>query len=221
MPLFIVATPIGNLQDITYRAVQVLRDADAVACEDTRRTGMLLEKFGIKAKLISYYEQNERMRVGALVARLEQGQRLALVTNAGTPVLSDPGYILVREAIRRGLEVHAVPGPSAITAALAVCGLPVNRFVFEGFLSKKPGARRRALEQLRSEPRTAVFFESPQRLERLLADILEVIGDRRVAVCRELTKFHEEVARGRVSEVLKKLRSRKGEFTIVMEGSDE
>lgn len=221
MPLFIVATPIGNLQDITYRAVQVLHEADAVACEDTRRTGMLLEKFGIKAKLISYYEQNERMRVGALVARLEQGQRLALVTNAGTPVLSDPGYILIREAISRGIEVHAVPGPSAITAALAVCGLPVNRFVFEGFLSKKPGARRRTLEQLRSEPRTAVFFESPQRLERLLADILEVIGDRRVAVCRELTKFHEEIARGRVSEVLKKLRSRKGEFTIVMEGSDE
>lgn len=221
MPLFIVATPIGNMLDITYRAVQTLQEADAVACEDTRRTGLLLKRFGIRAKLISYYEQNERMRVGPLMALLEQGKRLALVTNAGTPVLSDPGYLLIREAVNRGIEVHAVPGPSAITAALAVSGLPAHRFVFEGFLSKKPGPRRRVLEGLRSETGATVFFESPQRLDRLLADILEVIGDRRVAVCRELTKFHEEIARGRVSDVLKKLRSRKGEFTIVMEGSDD
>ncbi|MBE0432677.1 16S rRNA (cytidine(1402)-2'-O)-methyltransferase [candidate division WOR-3 bacterium] len=221
MPLFIISTPIGNMQDITHRAIETLREADAVACEDTRRAGILLRKFGIKTRLISYYEQNERMRVGQLVALLKQGKRLALITNAGTPVLSDPGYILIREAIRQGVEVHAVPGPSAITAALAVSGLPASRFVFEGFLSKKQGQRLRVLEQLRSEKRTVVLFESPQRLERLLKDILEVIGNRRVAICRELTKFHEETARGRISDVLEKLRSRKGEFTIVLEGSDD
>lgn len=221
MPLFIISTPIGNMGDMTQRAIETLREADAVACEDTRRAGLLLKRFGIRSRLISCYEQNERMRVGPLMALLKQGKRLALITNAGTPVLSDPGYILIREAISRGIEIHAVPGPSAITAALAVSGLPAGRFVFEGFLSKKPGQRLRVLEQLRSERRTIVFFESPRRLERLFRDIFEVVGDRRVAVCRELTKFHEEIARGHISDVLEKLRSRKGEFTIVMEGSDE
>jgi 16S rRNA (cytidine1402-2'-O)-methyltransferase len=221
MPLFIVTTPIGNIRDITYRAVEVLKDVDIVACEDTRRTGLLLKRYNIKKKLISYYEQNERRRVPQLISLLKQDKSVALITSAGTPLLSDPGYILVRECLRQGITVQAVPGPSAITAALTLSGLPSHRFVFEGFLPRKKGARTRTLEKLKTDKRTVVFFESPKRVVRLLQEILESIGDRQVALCREMTKYHEEIIRGRVSEVLRNMKSGKGEFTIILEGCND
>ena len=218
--LWLVATPIGNLGDLSTRAREVLGQVDLVACEDTRRTGRLLAGLKIKVPLVSYFEGNERERVEELLVRLSNGDDVALVSDGGTPAVSDPGYRLVRACIDEGIEVQVVPGPSAPIAALVVSGLPTDRFVFEGFLPRKPGERVRRLESLRHEPRTIVVFESPVRVQTLLRDVLVAIGDREVAVVRELTKLHEEVVRGRVSQVLSRLGAKelKGEVVVVIGG---
>jgi 16S rRNA (cytidine1402-2'-O)-methyltransferase len=218
--LFLVGTPIGNLGDMTERAKETLAGVDVVAAEDTRRTGRLLSRFGIKRPLVSLFEGNEARRTAELVTSLRGGKDVALVTDAGMPLISDPGHRLVRACVDEGIDVRVVPGPSAITAALAVSGLPSDRFVFEGFLPRKAGDRRERLRSIADEPRTIVLFESPVRLEILLRDVLEEVGDRRVAVARELTKLHEEVLRGRVSGVLARIAGAepKGEVVVVVEG---
>ena len=218
--LWLVATPIGNLGDLSTRAREVLGQVDLVACEDTRRTGRMLAGLRIKVPLVSYFEGNERERVDELLGRLSDGDDVALVSDGGTPLVSDPGYRLVHACIGAGVEVQVVPGPSAAIAALVVSGLPTDRFVFEGFLPRKPGERMRRLEALRHEPRTLVLFESPLRVQTLLRDVLVEIGDREVAVVRELTKLHEQVVRGRVSQVLSRLGETelRGEVVVVLGG---
>ena len=219
--LYLVGTPIGNLEDITERAISTLRSVDLVAAEDTRRTGRLLAHFGIKKKLRSLFEGNERERTQELLGELREGAQIALVSDAGMPGVSDPGYRLVNACAEEGIDVRVVPGPSAVTAALVVSGLPFERFVFEAFLPRKAGERRARLRALANDPRTVVLFESPLRLATLLRDVLVELGDRRIAVCRELTKLHEEVVRGRVAEVLAVLADSeaRGEVVIVMEGA--
>jgi 16S rRNA (cytidine1402-2'-O)-methyltransferase len=218
--LFLVGTPIGNLGDMTERAKETLAGVDVVAAEDTRRTGRLLARFGIKRPLVSLFEGNEARRTAELLTGLREGKDVALVTDAGMPLISDPGHRLVRACVDEGIDVRVVPGPSAVTAALAVSGLPSDRFVFEGFLPRKAGDRRERLRSLGDEQRTIVVFESPVRLETLLRDVLEQVGDRRMAVARELTKLHEEVVRGRASEVLARIAGAepKGEVVVVIEG---
>lgn len=218
--LWLVATPIGNLGDLSARAREVLGRADLVACEDTRRTGRLLAGLKIKVPMLSYFEGNERERLGELLRHLHDGEDVALVTDGGMPAVSDPGYRLVTACLEADVDVRVVPGPSAAIAALVVSGLPTDRFVFEGFLPKKPGERLRRLEALRHEPRTIVLFESPLRVQTLLRDVLVAIGDREIAVARELTKLHEEVVRGRVSQVLSRLGESdlKGEVVVVIGG---
>jgi 16S rRNA (cytidine1402-2'-O)-methyltransferase len=217
----VVATPIGNLGDITERAVATLGSVELVAAEDTRRTGRLLAHLGIKKTMRSLFEGNERERTQELLAELREGCDIALVSDAGMPGISDPGYLLVRACVQEGIEVRIVPGPSAVTAALLVSGLPCERFVFEGFLPRKGAVRRERLRAMAEDPRTVVLFESPLRLPSLLADVAAELGDRRIAVCRELTKLHEEVVRGRVSEVLALLAEAKtrGEIVVVIEGA--
>lgn len=219
--LYVVATPIGNLDDITLRAIKTLKEVDLVAAEDTRRTRALLSHFGISTPLVSYYDAVESRRVQGLLRRLERGERIALVSDAGTPGLSDPGHRLVGGAARAGIPVVAVPGPSALTAALAVAALPHDRFVFEGFLPSRGAARRRRLEALAREERTIVLFEGPHRLARTLGDLCEALGDRPAVLCRELTKRFEEVRRdtlaGLRAAVGNGLEAR-GELTLVVEG---
>ncbi len=221
MPLYIVATPIGNLEDITHRAAALLRSADLIACEDTRKTSVLLQRYGIKTPCLSYHEHNEKRRTPYILSQLEAGKTVALVSNAGTPLISDPGYVLVTEAIKRNFNVCPLPGSSALLTALCVSGLPVHKFVFEGFLPKKKAARRKLLASLKNEERTVVFFESPYRIIDVLRDIQEIFGERRIAVARELTKIHECVYRGTAKTVLENLKTVKGEFTIMIDGDHE
>ena len=220
--LILVGTPIGNLEDASPRALRTLEEADIVACEDTRRTKKLLTHFGLRVKdLVVYNEGNERRQADELVARIERGATVALVSDAGMPGLSDPGYRLVRACVDRGIVVEVVPGPTASVSALAVSGLPPGRFVFEGFLPRKSGERRRRLVELKSEPRTIVFFESPHRIVDSLEDLLDVLGDRPAALVRELTKMFEETKRGPLSELLDAARSEgpRGEIVVVVGGA--
>jgi 16S rRNA (cytidine1402-2'-O)-methyltransferase len=222
--LYVVATPIGNPADISARAIQTLREADLIACEDTRRTGRLLGVYSIPTPTLSYFEHNENRRIPELIERLRSGQRIALVTDAGTPAISDPGYRLVRAAIDVGIRVTAVPGPSAVIAALTVAGMPTDRFAFEGFLPIKSGERQRVLIHLAAERRTLVIYEAARRLPGLLSELQAGFGpDRRLAVVREATKTHEEIVRGTLAELTEHFASREvlGEVTLVIEGRQD
>jgi 16S rRNA (cytidine1402-2'-O)-methyltransferase len=219
--LFVVGTPIGNLGDLSERARETLASVDLVAAEDTRRTGKLLAHIGVKAKMLSLFEGNEPRRIDDVLDRVREGDDVALVSDAGMPTVSDPGFRLVRAAIEAGVEVNVVPGPSAVTAALVVSGLPTDRWVFEGFLPRRAAERRVRLRGLSDDPRTLVLFESPRRVIALLREVLAELGDRRASLARELTKLHEEVVRGRVSEVLASVQDAepRGEIVLVLEGA--
>ncbi len=212
--LVICPTPIGNLDDVTLRVLAALREADAVACEDTRRTAKLLARHGIEAPLVSYHEHNERRRAGELVKRIADGEAIALCSDAGTPAISDPGYVLVRACLDAGLAVEVLPGPTAVVTALVASGLPAERFRFTGFLPRRKGELRRELERAGE---TLVAFESPNRLPATLALIAELEPERPLAVCRELTKLHEEVARGSAAEFARRFaRGTRGEVVLVV-----
>jgi 16S rRNA (cytidine1402-2'-O)-methyltransferase len=199
--LFLVATPIGNLSDITHRALQVLKDVHLIACEDTRHTHKLLSHYGISTKTISYHEHNEQQRTAHLIQMLQQGSSIAVVSDAGTPSISDPGFRLVRAAIENDITVVSVPGPSALISALVPAGLPTDEFFFGGFLPSRSNARRARLNELRSVPGTLIFYEAPHRLAATLKDAYEILGEREAVVARELTKVHEEIKRGRLSDL--------------------
>ena len=218
--LFVVGTPIGNLEDVTLRALRMLKEVDLIACEDTRRTQKLLAHYGIKTPTLSYHEHNEITRAPELVIQLEQGSKVALVTDAGMPVVSDPGSRLVHLAVRHGIPVIPVPGATALVAALAASTLPAQQFCFVGFLPSKRLQRRRALESLARLSQSLVLYEAPHRLLEMLKDVREILGDRPVTVAREVTKVHEEFLRGLASEVLERLKKPvKGEITVVVGGS--
>jgi len=215
--LYIVATPIGNLEDTTLRALRTLREVKLIAAEDTRKTKRLLATYNIKTPITSFHEHNKKAKLERILGYLDNGD-VALVSEAGTPGISDPGYELIVAAHNRGIRVIPIPGASVVTTAIAVSGLPAERFIYLGFLPNKTGARRRTLESVAEEPGTIVALESPHRLIAALNDILSVLGDRRVAVCRELTKIHEEVFRGTISQAIEHFAEPRGEFTLVIEG---
>jgi 16S rRNA (cytidine1402-2'-O)-methyltransferase len=218
--LYIVATPIGNLEDITLRAVRVLKEVDLIAAEDTRHTRHLLDRYQIETQLTSYHDHNKEEKAPVLVARLLEGKSIALVSDAGTPGISDPGYFLINLAVDQKVPVVPIPGATAAIAALSVSGLPTDSFVFEGFLPAKQTARLKRLQKLVTEERTLIFYEAPHKILKTVEDLLAVFGDRRAVITRELTKIHEEAIRGTLSEVLGHLQtgSIKGEFTIIVHG---
>lgn len=220
--LYLVGTPIGNLEDITLRAIRILKEADQIACEDTRHTQKLLNHYEIRKPLISYHEHNELTRAPELLISLEQGARIALVSDAGMPLVSDPGHRLVTLCLRHHVPVVPVPGPSALLASLAASGLPNEEFLFVGFLPARSGERRRALERLRIEDRTIILYEAPHRIAECLADAQEVLGNRNACIAREVTKLHEEFRRGKFSDLLASLEERpaKGEITLLVGAED-
>ena len=220
--LYVVPTPVGNLEDMTFRAVRILKEVDLILAEDTRTSGILLKHFEIKNALQSYHKFNEHRTVEQLVERLKGGETMALVSDAGTPGISDPGFLIVRECVRNGITVQCLPGATAFVPALVASGLPDERFCFEGFLPQKKGRKTR-LEMLREETRTMIFYESPYRLVKTLGQFVELFGGERAsAVCREISKIHEECVRGTLSELLEHftLNEPRGEFVIVVEGKD-
>lgn len=222
--LYIVATPIGNVDDISTRAIRVLGEVELIACEDTRYAKNLLNTLGISAKLMSYFEANESERIATLMRRLHRGDNIALISDAGTPLISDPGYLLVRTAQNEGIKVVTIPGPSALIAALSIAGLPTDRFVFEGFLSNKTSARRRQLDALKNEPRTLLFFEAPHRLSLMLEDVAMIFGaDREIVIARELTKKFETQYKGRAKTLAERSRLDpdmvRGEMVVIVAGS--
>ena len=218
--LYVVATPIGNLEDISLRALRTLREVKLIAAEDTRRTKQLLVTYDIGTPVTSYHEHNKRTKLDYILGCLDGGD-VALVSDAGMPGMSDPGYELIVAATHRGIPVVPIPGASVVITALVVSGLPVEKFVYLGFLPRKAGSRRQLLQSVADECGTIIVLESPHRLQAALNDILRVLGDRRIAVCRELTKIHEEVFRGRVSQAIEHFAQPRGEFTIVIEGKEE
>ena len=216
--LYIVATPIGNLEDITLRALKVLSEVDVIACEDTRHTRKLLSHYEISKPLVSYHEHNERERAAELVARLESGSIVALVSDAGMPLISDPGYHLVREAIEHQIPIIPIPGASALVTALAASGLDTNEFLFAGFLPPRRSSRRARLADLAASPYTVIFYETPHRITEALRDALELLGDRPAALARELTKIHEEIIRGKLSDIIAHTLQRepRGEYVLTI-----
>ncbi len=220
--LYVVATPLGNLEDITLRAIRVMKEVAVVACEDTRRTVKLLNRYEIRTPLTIFHEHNKARAVPGILRRLRDGDSVALVSDAGTPAVSDPGYELVRAAVAEGIRVEVVPGPSALVAALVLSGLPTDRFAFEGFLPGRGEKRRKALRSLAGEARTMIFYESPQRVAAFLADAAEIFGERRACVVRELTKVHEEILRGTLPALSAEIAGRDavlGEITVVIGGA--
>ncbi len=219
--LFLVGTPIGNLGDVSQRAIETLRSVDVVAAEDTRKTGLLLKHLGISAKLKSYYEHNEEQSAQELLRHLLRGNSVALVTNSGTPCISDPGFRIVQKCIEHDIAVVSIPGPAAFVSALVVSGLPVHEFHFYGFAPKKAGKRRELLSRIAGLPGTLIFYESPNRVEKFFRDCLDTLGDRRACLAREITKKFEETLRGTISQLIEKLAERKpkGEFVVLIEGS--
>jgi 16S rRNA (cytidine1402-2'-O)-methyltransferase len=217
--LYIVATPIGNLEDITLRAIRILREADRIACEDTRQTRKLLDHLGISKPLVSYHEHNENARAAQLIEALQSGENVALVSDAGTPLISDPGYRVVASAIEAGISVAPIPGPCAAIAALSASGMATDEFRFAGFLPVKKTARRKLLEELKGAACTLIFYEAPHRILETLEEIAEVMGPRRIAIARELTKIHEEILRGTAAELRERLSARpsiRGEMTLLI-----
>ncbi len=219
--LYLVSTPIGNLGDITLRALETLKKADYIASEDTRHTGRMLKHFEISKPQIAFHEHNEHRAIGRIVRLLEEGKSIALVTSAGTPSISDPGFTALWEAVTNGVEVTAVPGPTAFVTALVLSGMPVYSFTYRGFPPNKPGKRRKFLEMDKDSPHTLIYYESPYRLHKLLKEALDVFGNRYGAVCKELTKLHETVTRGRISQLLDDLPEKpKGEYVVVIAGAE-
>ena len=221
--LYVVATPIGNLEDITLRALRVLKEADVIACEDTRQTQKLLQHYGIQKELVSYHEHNELTRAPELVIQLEEGAQIALVSDAGTPLVSDPGHRLVAQCLRHHIPVVPIPGPSAFVAALAASGMPTEEFLFVGFLPPRAGARRKKLQELKAEPRALALYEAPHRLADTLCDAAEILGSRHAVVAREVTKIHEEFLRGTLGELRDAARERapRGEITLLIGPAEE
>ena len=221
--LFVCATPIGNLEDASFRLLRVLKEADVVAAEDTRRTRKLLTSYEVKARrLVSYNKDNEPRQTAFLIDRLAEGKSVALVSDGGMPGISDPGYRIISACIEQGFELEVIPGPSSVTNAVVLSGLPTARFCFEGFLPRKPGELRRRLEDLKTETRTMVFFESPRRVHEMLAALEEVLGDRRIALAREMTKLNEQTLRGTIASVRAQMPGKVlGEIVVVVEGAPQ